>query len=55
MNTLHDGSSFVYDSGNKVMDRMKFEQKSEERIKQYVLAHSNLSEDIYNENARGDK
>lgn len=49
---LHDGSSFVYDSGNKVMDRMKFEQKSEERIKQYVLAHSNLSEDLYNENAR---
>lgn len=49
---LHDGSSFVYDSSNKVMDRMRFEEKSEERIKQYVLSHSSITEELYDSNAR---
>lgn len=49
---LHDGSNFVYDSSNKVMDRMRFEEKSEKRIKQFVLSHSNVAEELYDSNSR---
>ena len=49
---MHDGSSFIYNSGGKAQDQMKFNQRVEERIKQYVLDHSYLSEEEYDANLR---
>ena len=44
---MHDGSSFVYDSGAKVQDRMKFDLRVEERTKAYILSRGNLTSDEY--------
>lgn len=49
---MHDGSVFVYNSGAKVRDQMEFQNKSEERIKQYVLENSKLTEEEYDEKFR---
>lgn len=45
---MHDGSNFVYNSGAKAQDQMEFQRKVEERIKQYVLDNSILTEEEYN-------
>lgn len=49
---MHDGSNFVWDSSAKVRDQMKFQEVSEKRIKNYVLAHSKLTEAEYDEKYR---
>lgn len=49
---LHDGSNFVYDSASKVKDRMQFEDQSEQRIKDLILSHSNLTSEEYDDNLR---
>lgn len=43
----HDGSNYVYDSGAKVQDRIRFDARVEERTKDYVLSRSNLSSEEY--------
>lgn len=49
---LHDGQNFVWDSSAKRKDQLKFQEKREQRIKEYVLEHSNLTEKEYDENYR---
>lgn len=49
---MHDGSSFVWDSGAKVQDRMEFQKKVEERIKNYVLQNSQISSEEYDSKFR---
>lgn len=49
---MHDGSSFVYDSGAKVQDRIKFDMKAEERTKEYILSRSNLTSEEYDSKFR---
>lgn len=49
---MHDGSSFVWDSGAKVQDRMEFQKKVEARIKNYVLQNSHISSDEYDSKFR---
>lgn len=49
---MHDGSSFVWDSGAKVQDRMEFQKKVEERIKSYVMQNSNVSSEEYDSKFR---
>ncbi len=49
---MHDGSSFVYGTGTKVQDQMEFQKKIEKRIKDYVLSHSKLSGEEYDEKLR---
>ena len=49
---MHDGSSCVYSSGTKAQDVMKFNQRIEDRIKEYVLKHSKISEEEYDRNLR---
>lgn len=49
---LHDGQNFVWDSSAKCKDQLKFQEKREQRIKEYVLEHSNLTEKEYDENYR---
>lgn len=44
---MHDGSNFVWDSGAKAQDRMEFNKRVDERIKQYVISRSNVREEEY--------
>lgn len=49
---LHDGSSFIYNSSNKVQDQMDFFKKIEARIKDHVLTHTKVTQKMYEKKAR---
>lgn len=49
---MHDGSNFVYNSGSKAQDQMAFNARVEERIKNYILSHTKLTEEEYNSKLR---
>ena len=49
---LHDGQNFVWDSSAKVRDQLEFQSARENKIKEYVLNHSKISEDVYDKNYR---
>lgn len=49
---MHDGSALVFDSGAKVKDQMKFQDKVDERIKEYVLSRSHLTAQEYDDKFR---
>lgn len=49
---MHDGTNFVWDSGAKAQDRMEFNKKLEERMKEYILSRSKLTEEEYNSKFR---
>ena len=49
---MHDGSNFLYGSGTKVQDQMKFQAKIEKRIKEYVLSRSNVTSEEYDSKLR---
>lgn len=49
---MHDGSTFIYDSGAKAQDQMEFNKKGEARIRQYVLAKTKISAEMYDERQR---
>lgn len=51
---LHDGQNMIWDSSAKCADQLKFQEKREKRIKDYVLAHSKLTEKQYDDNYRVD-
>lgn len=48
----HDGTAIVMDSGTKVQDRMEFNKKIDEKIKDYVLSRSRLTPEEYDEKLR---
>lgn len=49
---MHDGSNFVYNSGAKAQDQMEFYKRNEERIKQYIISRSNVTEEEYDNKLR---
>ena len=49
---LHDGSSFMYDSGAKLQDRLEFNKREEERTRDYILKTTNLTEEEYDDKYR---
>ncbi|MBQ0014707.1 MAG: ATP-dependent Clp protease proteolytic subunit [Oscillospiraceae bacterium] len=49
---LHDGSSFVYNSTAKVKDQIEFQNKMEDRLKEYVLERTNITEEEYTDKFR---
>ena len=49
---MHDGTNFVWDSGTKAQDRMEFNKKQEQRIREYVLSHSNVTPEEYDSKLR---
>ena len=51
---MHDGSTFVYNSGAKAQDQMRFQAKTDERIKQYVLSRSKITSDDYDRQFRSE-
>lgn len=49
---MHDGNNFVYNSGAKAQDQMRFQSRVEQRIKDYILSRSKITEEEYNSNLR---
>ena len=49
---MHDGSNFVYNSGAKAQDQMRFNSRVEERVKEYILSRGNLTSDEYDAKLR---
>lgn len=51
---MHDGSTFVYNSGAKAQDQMRFQAKTDERIKQYVMSRSKITSEDYDRQFRSE-
>lgn len=51
---LHDGTSGLYGSVAKLADGFEFQQKTEKRVKEYVLANTKIDADLYDKNYRRD-
>ena len=49
---MHDGSNLIWNSGAKAQDQMEFQKRVEQRIKQYVIAHSNVTSEEYDSKLR---
>lgn len=49
---VHDGSSLAYGSSSKVRDEVEFRRRKVERIKAYVVAHSKITAEEYENNMR---
>ena len=49
---MHDGSSFAWDSSAKLQDQMEFQRRAEQRIKRYIMDHSNVKEKEYEDKYR---
>ena len=49
---MHDGSNFVYGNSSKVQDRVRFDARVEERVRDYVLARSNITPEEYDSKFR---
>ena len=49
---LHDGSNSLKLSVAKTKDVFQFQQKQEERLKQYTISHTNITEEDYDDNYR---
>lgn len=49
---MHDGTNFVWDSGAKAQDRMEFNKKMEDRVKEYILSRSKLTTEEYDSKYR---
>ncbi len=46
---IHSGSEYLEGSSHSVRDTFKFTERYEEYIKDYVLSHTNFTEDFYKE------
>lgn len=49
---MHDGSNLIWNSGTKAQDQMEFQKRVEQRIKQYVITHSNVTSEEYDSKLR---
>lgn len=49
---MHDGSNFVYNSGMKAQDQMEFQKRVEEKVREYIIEHSKLTDEEYNSKVR---
>jgi len=49
---MHDGSNFIYNSGAKAQDQMRFQTKVEGRIKDYVISRSKVTGEEYDSKLR---
>jgi ATP-dependent Clp protease protease subunit len=44
---IHDGSTFLVGSSNKVKDHMKFQELKDKQIKDFIIANTNITEEKY--------
>lgn len=49
---VHDGNYFVYNSTMKAQDQMRFQEKIEDRIRDYVCARTTITPEEYNSKLR---
>lgn len=49
---MHDGSSMIFGSTTKVQDQIEFRQRVEQRIKEFVLTHSKITNEEYESKRR---
>lgn len=49
---MHDGTNFILNSGSKARDQMAFQDRVEDRIKQYVLSRSKVTSEEYDAKMR---
>lgn len=49
---MHDGSLSTFDSAKKAQDLMRFNDRVESRIKEYVLQTTNITDELYEEKSR---
>lgn len=45
---LHAGSTYLEGNSSSVKDQFKFNEKFEQKLKDYTLSHSNITEEEYN-------
>lgn len=46
---IHSGSQYMEGTTHAVRDTFKFSERYEEKIKEYILSHTNITEEIYKE------
>ena len=46
---IHSGSQYMEGSTHAVKDQFKFSERYEEKIKQYILSHTKITEEMYKE------
>ena len=51
---IHSGSAGFYDNTDKVIDYSEFTKKQEERVKQYILKNTKITDKMYEKNYRKD-
>lgn len=51
---IHDGSSGAIGSIGKMLDNLEFTKRLEEKMKQYILTNTNITEEMYDLNYRRD-
>lgn len=49
---MHDGSNLIWNSGAKAQDQMEFQKRVEQRIKEYVISRSNITDEEYQSKLR---
>lgn len=49
---MHDGSGIIYNSSSKMRDQARFYEELERRSKEYILHHSNITEEEYDKQLR---
>ena len=49
---MHDGTSLTYDSGSKARDKLAFDIRREERLREYVLSRTKITPEEYDSNLR---
>lgn len=49
---MHDGTNFIINSGSKARDQMEFQNRVEDRVKQYVISRSSVSPEEYDAKMR---
>ena len=48
---IHDGSTFLVGSSNKVKDHMKFQELKDKQIKDFIISNTKITEEKYDEMA----
>lgn len=49
---LHDGMNGAYATSAKMQDKLNFDKRTEERIKKFVLEHTSITEEQYDDHYR---
>ena len=49
---LHDGSNFIVGTGTKVQDEMEFNKRVEDRLKEYIISRSKITDEEYESKRR---